>query len=225
MNRPTNIWMITTEEEFSQFVISSNGWVVLLTENPIPFLKNHPNSLGASILLPPYESIAAEIDGNSQVSDEIYIRHLNSSVCSQYINAILVATIARTPIAIYIGKEELGMRFVQIFLNYLFNVYGITVGSNSMGIIPSIDEKFLPIILNQLYLVNAIDYNVFMINYPVGYSLDMSVIPKMVAEVNPLIKGNDIASYYQYFSERLVETKNNNNIILEDPFIKGDDNG
>lgn len=219
MTRPANIWMITGDDEFSRFVVNGGGWVILVTENPSPFLANHPNSLGASVLLPPYESIAAEIDGNIQLSESIYLDHLGSPVCAQYINAILVAVIGAKPLGIYIGREEIEMGFVKVLLNYFFNVYGISIGSASRMVSSFIDDRFLPGILNQLYLANAIDFEVFMINYPVNCPLNMSVIPKMVAEINPVVPNRDIQNYYQYFTLRLNEIKKNNNIFLIDPIV------
>lgn len=214
--RPINIWMISTEDEFNRFVMKG-GWVVLMCDTPNPIIASHPSSLGASILLPPYEAMTYELDNAFEAADQIYISHLTSDVCEKYISAILCAIIANIPIAIYFGPEEIEMRFVKTFMNFLYNSYGIVVGIEGK-VNPCINECFLPHILAILYLNDIIDYQSFMTNHPL-LQIDPQVIPKMAVEVNPLVMDTSPKGYYDYFMNVLAITKQNNNQLLIDPFV------
>lgn len=216
MIKPINLWMISTEDEFNSFVLNG-GWVVLMCDTPAPFIKNNPSSLGASILLPPYEAMIYELDNSYEAADQLYIDHLNSDVCTRYINAILTAVIAHIPVAIYFGPEEIEMRIIKTFINFLFNSYGLVIGIQGK-VSPYVDERYLPIILSRLYSDNIIDYETFMINHPL-LPIDPNVIYKMALDVNPLVRENTPKAYYDYFMSVLNATKQNNNRLLIDPLV------
>lgn len=214
--RATNLYMISSEDEFNRFVMSG-GWVVVVCDTPSPIIINHPSSLGASILLPPYEAVAEELDDNYELADTIYYSHLASDACDTYINAILAAVLTSIPIALYFGPEEIGMRFVKVLINYLYQAYGIVVGIEGR-VVPYIEEPYLPIILSRLYINNVIDYEVFMINHPL-LPIDKAVISKMIVEVNPWVPDTSFDGYYKYFMDTLAAIKNNGNRMLINPLI------
>ena len=214
--RRADVWLVTSAEDLNHFMIN-NGWVVLISESPDPFLAENPVCLGASVLLPPYEAISAEIDENLALADAIYMDYLNSPACDEYLSAIIAAAMTNIPIGIYFGPEEKDMRFVQTFINFLFGRFGLVLGVRGR-IEPSIHMSYMPFVLAKLYSKNIIDYKTFMVEHP-RTNIDPNILPKLIADVRPYVKTKDIDSYYKYFMDMLYSIKDNNNGFLIDPLV------
>ena len=90
--------------------------------------KNPANFITCSILLPPYEAINAEINGDIESYDKIYMEYLayNKNV-SQMFNTIIVALYQGINITLFIENSD--MRHYNILINFLINMYGINPGT------------------------------------------------------------------------------------------------
>lgn len=88
-----------------------------------------PSFIECSVLLPPYEALNAEIDGDMQMYDSIYNQYLTFSYqCFGMFATILVALKNGINITLYIeGGNELSHG--KYILNYIQNTFGITVGN------------------------------------------------------------------------------------------------
>ncbi|WP_301214362.1 hypothetical protein [uncultured Clostridium sp.] len=91
--------------------------------------NNIPNTfIPCSILLPPYNAINAEINGDIQSYTNEYTCHLGlDRNCFEMFATILVALHQGINITLFIENSEL-MHY-QFLLNYLQNTYGITAGT------------------------------------------------------------------------------------------------
>lgn len=218
--RCADVWLVNSAEDLNRLMIN-DGFVILVTETPDPFLAENPSCLGASVLLPPYEAVSAEIDGNFALADAIYMDYLSSPACDEYLSAIIAAAMRMVPVGIYFGPEEKDMRFTQTLINFLFGRFGLVIGVAGR-VEPSIYISYLPFILAKLYSKNIIDYRTFMVEHPRA-NIDPNILPKLIADVRPYVPTReavkDINDYYKYFMDMLYSIKDNNNGYLIDPLV------
>lgn len=215
MNYPMNIWVIT-EDEFEGFTFCG-GKVVYIVEEPKPIFSNHPAIITAGALLPPFEAIQAELDGNIYQANFIYEQYLQQEQADPYIAILVAAALKQIPIGIMFGKDELEMQFPKMFIDFLYKFYGLILGISGK-IQPSISEMAMPTNLAKLYNMNIIDYPTFMMKHP-PLPINPSVIHKMAYEVNPIIKIKDMKHYLEYFEMVKNEIQKNGGKFLEDPLV------
>lgn len=214
-NYPTNIWLLT-EDEFDHFTFTG-GKVIYIAEEPAPRFKTHPAIITAGALLPPFEAIQMELDGNIMDATVLYERYLMSEEADIYVSIILAAALKQIPIGLMFGRDEVNMQFPKLFINFLFKAYGLVIGVNNK-LVPSIMEEALPNDLAKLYCMNIIDYPTFMEKHP-QLPINPVVISKMAIEVNPLVNEKNINGYMEYF-ERIKEyTKRNGGSLPIDPMV------
>ena len=215
---PCNIWLLQTEEEFQEFLFTG-GKVVYIVEEPDPRFETHPSIVSAGVLLPPCECIAAELDGRLEEAEFMYLDYLSKEEADPFVTIIIGAALKQIPIGIMFGRDEREMKFPMMFMNYLCNKYGLIVGVKDK-VVPCLLTAMLPGVLSRLYLMNIIDYPVFMERYPAEYTLvgDPSIISKMAVEVNPVVKTKDFQNYYEYF-EKARQIIDNSGRFLVDPMV------
>ena len=199
-NYSTNIWLIT-EQEFDQFVMNTNGGTVvyIAEESDIRF-RNHPCIVPANILNPPVQSVQAELDGNLDQANFMYEQYLVSEEVEIFVRIIMAACVKRNPIAIMFGKDECNMKSPKMFINFLYNRYGIVVGIYGK-INPYIEVGHMPTNLAILYCTNMIDYPSYLCLHP-DLPLDQISLPKLILEENPLVKDKSFEGYLEYFERR-----------------------
>lgn len=199
-NYPSNIWLIE-EQEFDQFVFSTNGGtVVYIAENIDQRFMNHPCMVPANILNPPVQAIQAELDDNLNQANFVYDQYLMSEDVEAYVRIIMAACIKRTPIAIMFGKDELNMKSPNMFINFLYKRYGIVVGIRGK-IDPYIEIQHMPEDLAILYCTDMIDYPSYMCMHP-DLPIAHISLPKLILDQNPLVLDKSFAGYLDYFERR-----------------------
>lgn len=209
----SNIWLID-ENEFDQFTITGGKVIYIVDESSMTSLM-HPAVTTAGTLLPPIESIQAELDGNMEEAVRIYEQYLNSSEPSMYISIIVAAAIKQIPIGIMFGKDELVMKFPTTLINYLFRVFGLVVGIPNK--VPSyIVAEAMPYTLAMMYCMNFIDYPTYMEKHPPLPLHEMS-ISKLAIEVKPLVEDKTFNGYYEYFTNVLKCVQNHGGKFTIDP--------
>lgn len=211
---PSNIWLIN-ESEFESFVYSG-GRVIYIVEEGRPAFNEHPAVVSAGVLLPPTESIMLEIDDRPVEAASIYENYLMHEA-DNYISVIVAAAIQQTPIALMFGTDEVQMQFPKVLLNFLYHAYGIVVGVANSGVKPYIEIQKVPDCLAKLYMMNIIDYEMFMLKHP-PLPINGVVISKMAYEQNPIVPVKDFEHYYQYFENMRKEIYSSGKFLI-DPFI------
>ena len=224
MNYPSNIWLLVTNNEVMMH-LATGGKIIYIGEELPTELVGHPSVVTAGVLLPPIESIQAEIDGRYDIAEDIYNKYLQSSSPSQYLNIILAAAIRNIKIGILFGEDEDNFKFPDVFVNYLYRMYGIVLGLTNMdgyfsSVIPSIEEGFIPGDLAILYMSGIIDSEEFIMRTPVGH-LDYNAVYRLLAELTPVLDPNDPDYYIQatrYLNNYISQCKSSGKILV-DPLV------
>lgn len=212
-NYPTNIWVIN-DNEFDSFTCTG-GKVIYIVEEPGPKYATHPAIITAGALLPPIDAIQAELDGNIVASVSLYEQYLLREDADPYISILLAAALNQIPIGIMFGKDELNMQFPKMFIDFMYQYYGLVFGVS--GKLQShIVEEMMPLVLAKLYNMNIIDYSTFMTKHP-PLPINPSVISKMAYEINPLVPVKDMDNYMKYFEMIKTAIIENDGKFLIDP--------
>lgn len=214
-NYPSNIWLIT-KDQFENFTFGG-GKVIYIAEDVEPNFRQHSAIITAGALLPPMESIQYELDGRLLESSTLYNQYLMSEEADPFILIILAAAIKQIPIAIMFGKEEMELQFPKVFLDFLFNTYGVVIGIINV-IQPYIIEQVMPYNLARLYCMNIIDYPTFMEKHP-PIQIHPMAISKLAYDQNPVVKSKDLQHYVEYFETVRKNIYSNGGKFLFDPLV------
>ena len=211
---------ITHDVNIVNNTLCNGGKVLLLSEQPSPNIMQSPNIIPATILLPPYQCVMAELDGEYDIAKTIYTEYLVEKEPDMFICAIITALLdPLTNILIYVGEDEINMSFVSVLLGYLMNEYGITVTSDMNNFLYNM--AYDAVILSKLYLYELIDYQFLLTMYPGPVNLPEYIIPKLIYDINPYISIQTPEAYYCYFNGLKNRIKDNNNQLLINPIIRG----
>lgn len=212
---------ITCDIEMVKNSIYNNCKVVAITENAESI--NTPDLTNvsiASILLPPYQAVMAEMDGDMGTFYNLYGQHLATKEADSYICLIIAALVRGINILIYIPKDEFGLTFTSAFMQYLQMVYGITVGTENIPC--NYNPEFNAVLCNRLYIHEFIIYEEFMVAYPANVSISVEVIPQLMFDMEgyypPLHNEQEAVIFFNNYKNRI---KQNNNKFLIRPIIKG----
>lgn len=198
------IWFIG-EEDFDSFIAAGGERAIYIVEEPLPEIASNPAVVGAPTLLPPIEAITAELEGDYSTAEVIYNEYLKTPEVDIFISVIIAAVLQNISLALIFGQNERNFWFPKVFLNHLFNMYGISVGTDGMTM--GIDGEVMPFIANQaipfdfakIYNMGIIDYQTFMSNHP-NMPIHPSCLTKMIQEIRPALGNNaGEAEYYNYF--------------------------
>lgn len=172
----------------------------------------------ASLLLPPYESIAAFLEGDIESARNIYFSYLSQKEQDMYICALIAASMKGINILIYTDIDMYEMKFAQLFYEYMVMTFGVAMISEEQPMF-MYDPAFTSVNLGKLYFYDFITSEVFFILYPAVEPLPMSIIPKLVIEINPYVVNNTEVDYYNYFYNYKENMKINNNNVLTIPVL------
>ena len=215
MGYPMNIWIVN-ESDIDRFTMTG-GKIIYIADQVEPKYRMHPAIVSAGILLPPIESITAELDGRLAEAELAYSNYLLREDVHQYIIILIAAAVLGTPIGIMFGKDELNMQFPKMFIDFLYRNYGLVIGVvNTIN--PYIEDSYVNCDLAILYINNIIDYKAFMELHPEGYPvLYYLVLNKMIEDVHPPVKSYEES--LAYFEMSFKNTKRNGNRVLIDPLV------
>lgn len=212
-NYPMNIWVIN-EDEFDDFTFTG-GKIIYIAEEVEPKFSTHPAIITAGALLPPFESIQLELDGELFRANSIYEQYLQQEEADPFVSIIVAAAIKQIPIGIMFGKDEMNMQFPKMFIDFMYHFYGLVFGIKNK-IQPYILEESIPFDLAKLYIMNIIDYPTFMIKHP-NLPINQIAISKLAYDVKPSVKQKDMQSYIEYFEFIRKSIYENNGKFLIDP--------
>lgn len=196
--------------------------IVSLTEEP-EYMKFIPDSIVGSVLLPPYESMIYLTEGDYNNFREVYSRYLmGSPEVDLYLSVIIRAVLVEgINIIIFIPKEEGELGFFQVLADYLFNCFGIVVGSNMNQFMynPVYDGSNC----ERMYINGFMNMEELMINFPPAMQFSPLTIQKLVEEMGnqiPLPAGSDIMQYGSWLFNYKERIKQNNNVFLQRGLIR-----
>ena len=178
-----------------------NQRVIAITESG-PELNIFPQGLVnmGTVLTPNPEAMAAELDGEYEVSDMIYREYLSGNVQDRFIVLMLAALYKGTNILLYIPKDEYtGLTFKNVLLDHIFRMYGVVIGTPEVEF--NFNPNYFPVILSKFYTYDYIDLNEFVLRYPEDIQLSSDVVTKMTMDIRPMITSTDPAVYHNYFIE------------------------
>lgn len=154
------------------------------------------------ILLPPFDALEAELNGDFNLSRQIYFDHLQSQYCSEAFGVILTALYAGKNIMIYIASDEArNLEFSTVFLDFIATVFGIVVSTfaypNNGGI--SNQPNHAANRMNVMYLTGNIPFEVYVKEYPEQIYPDMLVCQKIAFSISPEGYGMMSPQELQYY--------------------------
>ena len=215
------ILSMTTDYRIANAAMLNGHKILVLSEEPIQGfnLGQNNNIVPATVLLPPYPSVMAELDNDINTAYSQYIGYLNSREPNMFICAIIAALLKGINIVILVGANESEMKFIDWFFQYMSNSYGIHIQTNEFQF--WYNKMFNGVILADLYGYDLIGYMEFFIRYPATLDLPKKVIPKLVMEMNPYVSDTSEIGYLRYFETFKNHIKENNNQPLINPLIRG----
>ena len=155
--------------------------------------------LDASILIPPTEMLMAWADGNMFVMQNNYPRYLMECKDADDMIVALLAALTKKNVIIYIPTDEFNI-FGQVFLNYMYYTYGITMNTPNTQF--AFDATKLPLILSKFYMMDLIAPDEFLKVYPANFDLIPFVVNKLATELQPFGSAaiRSFNQYYEYFN-------------------------
>lgn len=172
-----------------------------------PDVYNIPGKIGGSLLVPPYQALAAVIDGDEEKFRYEYINYLATDmVVSRFINIILQALIAGTNMIILLDKE--GPKFDMLLKQYFAMFFGIILGDANTQF--QFDPNYIPAILNKLYADDDINAGYFLSLYPLNLPFDEFILRKLAFDYQiPFV--NDIETTKHF--KKMCKIMQNGGII------------
>lgn len=179
------------------FILLSQGYRILLcTEDPVPpEVIAHPNTIKMSIVLPPYEVLSKELNGDIVGMQYDYIAYLmNDPNASVLLDMLVLSANAGNPIALCFGSEVNDLRFGSVLLGYLQNNLGIYFAPNGYGAIDKIKVGFAVerlLMRGELTAMQALSF------YPIGIDLSPSMLSQLAAMLCPPVQANELNQYFK----------------------------
>ena len=167
----------------------------------------------ASILLPSYEAMMMEMDGNIEGFKLAYYTHLSQNESFTFMSIILRALYNGRNIIFYLTKEESEMLYIKALAQYFFDYFGITIGTPNNPFF--YNNIYDPVILKILFSRDLMSGMEFLALLPeTSIISDPTTIIKLVHELNPYVPGNDLENYARYFMNFSKKLKLNSEIII-----------
>ena len=189
------------------YPLLAQGYKVLLcTEDLVSMeVDTHPNTLRMSVLLPPYEVVSMEINGDINGMSTAYINYLMQNKTTLTILRIIYLSVYQgNPVALCFGSEINDLHFGEILINCFSQYIGLTFIWNNTGFI---DDNFIIPSIRDLYLGGEINTMQALSYYPQNVSIDPNMIMKLIQDLNPPVQINDMNLANQYFMQIINEMK------------------
>lgn len=199
---PCNVWLLDSAELALSYSLQG-GRVILITEDEDPRLQYIPNKLSASILLPPYDAISAELDGNLDLAQYKYYEYLSSSEPAEFISILLTAAIQNIKIGLYFGNELKELKFPMMLMNYFYFYKGLSIGYKDLQ--PGFVDNYVPPMLGDLLGRDLIGPEQFLMFMPNDMDIPDFILPALVQIFRPpFVEDGD---YNKYFKTLISEIK------------------
>lgn len=182
------------------------GWrVICLSED-----KQHqavmPDLMMGSVLLPPYESMDALLDGNKDLFALMYSDYLFNNLDVRTMQSIILAALYRgVNIVIFIPPQEYEMGFINVFLQCYTSATGVYVGFHGQS--PAVlDYNYNNSNMIRLYMEGLFPYSELLLYYE-GPINDPTVCIRVCADIGFITeKELEAIQYVNSFKSRVEES-------------------
>lgn len=163
----------------------SMGIKVIVLDDDAPEYKRL-GCIVLSVLLPPFSSIEAELNGDMQSATNLYLQYLSEETCTEAFATICTALYKGKDIMFFVSPDEArNLNYAYTLMNFMYNVFGFPSGSLNYpdsGIIelnPNTQiNKF-----SIMYLMNCIPFEIFCNEYPVDVLPNINCCFKMLTSL------------------------------------------
>lgn len=198
------LWATSDINLVNQAIIQ--GFKVIYLGDPISIDPNYKDKfVVATSLVPDYQTMAMQVDGNLDGFIQLYMASLNSKAAMEMMSVILVCLYKGTNIIFYLPPEASGLNFVQYLLQYIEFNFGVTTQTKTSQFM--FNPEFTGRVIELLYLNNLVTPQEFLIN---STSLDEFSIKKLVADLHPVVQDptdfNSIMSWFSRYKDELVKS-------------------
>lgn len=172
----------------TNLINSQQARVVTITDTKD--YMNIPNSVGASILMPPYQAMMALLDNEERIFRQIYSEYLCLPEVDQMLTIITKAVYNGVNIILFIPSDEVDI-WVELLLYHINQKFGIIVGTkNSPFMIDN--SKFINLQIS-CFMYDIIGLEEIMKSIPKDNYLINIITPKVMAYYNkPLTNDSHI---------------------------------
>lgn len=176
---------------------AANGFRIIYLGDSLSIEPQHKNMfIAASSLVPGYEILSYQIDGNMDAFINSYVDSLNTPPAVEMMSIILACLYKGTNIVFYVPQDALGLNYVQYLLQFINFNYGITTQTKNTQY--SFNPAFMGRILELLYLHQLIDNAEFLM---ASNTLDEITLRRLVSEYRPNLEDpKDVQSIIKWFS-------------------------
>jgi len=163
-------------------VIANGTTVVALVDDAEKY--RYINCVIMGNLLPPYESLSAEIDGDTQTSAAIYYSYLMSKI--NVIANILAALNMGKNILLFVPEEEsMNFGFVNVLISFFLNVFGIKIQCRFNDYYEISNEPiFVARRADALFVNELIQFDVYCAMMPQGVLPSEEACGRMMRSIN-----------------------------------------
>ena len=184
----------------------SQGFKIIYLGDPISIDQYYKDKfVVASALVPDYNTMAMQVDGNEQGFMQMYMAALNSKAAIEMLAIIFVCLYKGMGIVFYVPQEAAGLNYAQYLLNFLEYNYGICAQTKSTQF--SFNPVFTSKVVELMYLNNLITAQEFLVH---SDTLDDIVLLKLVEELHPMVedptKLENIIGWFSNYKKELLST-------------------
>ena len=189
------------------FPLLNQGFkVILCTEDPVPpEILSHPNTLKASILLPPYGVLSLELNGDIPGMECQYVNYLMTDVnASSLLDLIVLAALMGNPLALCFGSEINDLHFYNPLMFYIENNLGLHFDFGGYG---SVDEMKSARAVESLTLKGEITPMQGLSFYPLGMDFSPTMLSYLYAALHPPVDATNYTASNDYFKAIVQDMK------------------
>ena len=159
--------------------------------------QNNPAEISASILLPGYEAVSYALDRDIVRFKNLYLKHLASRECDEFIALVLMSAYRGNNSIIYINKDEMDLLYPHVLFEYIQQMFGYTIKNVQDPMQSSYNNAYDAVLLTKFFNYDFINPEEFLVNYPVNVNIPDGTIFKLYYEEgNPFIGNKSPRDYY-----------------------------
>lgn len=183
----------------------AQGFKVIYLGDPLSINPMYKDKfVTSSALVPDYNIMSLQVDGNMQAFAEMYTLSLNSKPAMEMLSVIFTCLYRGTNIMFFLPPESAGLHFVEYLLQFIYINYGITTQTKTSEF--SFDVNYMDRIMELLYLNDLVDCNEFLVN---SNKLDELTLKKLVNELHPMVQDptdiNQVIAWFSNFKDELIK--------------------
>ncbi len=177
---------LTDKEEIIYNAPKINTKIISLDEDDT--LIQDDSILVGTCLLPPIESKIAEADGNEQLYDMYYERHLNEPFQQEFMAALISYLYKSGNLLLFLPAMDNYTKEKLVF--FIYKVFGIHIGilndPNPMVANCYYDERCIPIWLNLMFTAGVLSPYEYLILYPLDAEFNNKfILERLINLIKP----------------------------------------